>query len=223
MFDKKLSRDHSKNVTDERFNALSHIVAAMAAVFGGSLLAVRTIQSRNWIMLAANLIYAACLINLFIMSSLHHSVNGSKRTMGILRKLDYAAVFGLIAGTVTPLTLTRDLNPLALTVLAATWLLAIAGITLNSSVGLPKHIINAMYLTLGWLPAISLVVVPGRFDAAQTLLLAIGGAFYSVGFIIYAVEKPNPRPGKFGFHEIWHSLVVIGALMHYLLIYSFLG
>jgi predicted membrane channel-forming protein YqfA (hemolysin III family) len=84
----------------------------------------------------------------------------------------------------------------------------------------PKYITNTLYITLGW-SAVLLAGVASSVPWPAIALMAAGGVAYTVGFAIYVVEKPNPRPGFFGFHELWHVFVVVAALLHYLLIYFY--
>jgi hemolysin III len=101
------------------------------------------------------------------------------------------------------------------------WLIAAVGIALRSSLHeLPKYVTNTLYIALGWMPVV--LVGAGRsLPWGALALMAAGGLIYSIGFVIFVVEKPNPWPGVFGFHEIWHLMVVVAALLHYLLMYIY--
>ena len=85
---------------------------------------------------------------------------------------------------------------------------------------MPKYITNTIYIALGW-SAVLLAGVASSVPWPAVALMAAGGVAYTVGFVIYVVEKPNPRPGFVGFHELWHVLVVVAALLHYMLIYFY--
>jgi hemolysin III len=84
----------------------------------------------------------------------------------------------------------------------------------------PKYVTNTLYIALGWLTVL-LVGADVSLSLGALALMAAGGGVYSVGFAIFVIERPNPRPGVFGFHEIWHVLVVVAALLHYLLMYFY--
>jgi len=84
----------------------------------------------------------------------------------------------------------------------------------------PKYITNALYIGLGWMTVL-LAFAGADLPSGALVLMAAGGAVYTAGFVIFVVEKPNPWPGVVGFHELWHVLVVVGALLHYLLIYTY--
>lgn len=215
------SRDGSVHVTDERFNAISHLGAACFALVGaGLLIAQASVQGDPWKIVALG-IYGLSLVALFASSALHHSIDGSPRLNAVLRTLDYDSVFLLIAGSLTPLVLVLFRNVYGWAVLGAVWVIAIAGIVLRSVWRqVPKYVTNTLYIALGWMTVL-LLGAASNLQPGAMALMAAGGAVYSIGFVIYVIEKPNPWPGVFGFHELWHVLVVLGALLHYLLIYFY--
>ncbi len=215
------SRDGSVHVTDERFNAASHLAAACFAVVGtGLLVAQASVQGDPW-KIAALSVYGLSLITLFTASTLHHGIDRGPLVNEILRTIDYDSVFFLIAGTATPLVLVLFRNVYGWTVLGGVWTIAVFGIVLRSVwTRVPKYITNTIYIALGW-SAVLLAGVASSVPVGAIALMVAGGVAYTVGFVIYVVEKPNPRPGFFGFHEIWHVLVVLAALLHYLLIYFY--
>ena len=215
------SRDGSIHVTDERFNMVSHLVAACFALVGAGLLVSQASGQGNPWKTAGLSVYGLSLLVLFVASTLHHGIDGSPRLNEALRTLDYDSVFFLMAGTVTALVLGLFRNVYGFTVLGGVWTIALVGIVLRSVWRrVPKHVTNTLYITLGWLPVL-LVGVAGYVPLTALVLMAAGGLVYSGGFVLFVIEKPNPRPGFFGFHELWHLCVVVGALLHYLLIYFY--
>lgn len=166
-------------------------------------------------------VYGLSLVTLFTTSVLHHGINGSPRLNEALRTLDYDSVFFLIAGTITPLVLVLARDTYGWTVFGAVWTIAVAGVVLRSVWRrVPKYITNTLYISLGWL---TVVLIGGdvSLPLPALALMAAGGLVYSVGFVIFVIERPNLKPGSFGFHELWHLLVVIAALLHYLLMYFY--
>jgi hemolysin III len=140
---------------------------------------------------------------------------------GVLRTLDYDSVFFLIAGSTTPLVLVLFRNTYGWTVFGAVWTIAVVGIVLRSVwPELPKYVTNTLYIVLGWLTVL-LVGADSSLPVGALVLLGLGGICYSGGFVIFVIEKPNPWPDVFGFHELWHLLVVLAALFHYLLMYFY--
>lgn len=212
------SRDGSVHVTDERFNAGSHLVGACFALVGAGLLVSQaSAQADPWKIVGMAL-FGLSLVALFASSALHHAIDGSPRLNEILRTLDYGSVFLLIAGSVTPLVLVWFRTVYGWTVLGAIWLVAIAGIVLRSVWReVPKWLTNTIYITLGWMSV--LIVGAGELPAGALVMLLASGAAYSVGFVVFAIERPNPWPGVFGFHELWHLFVLLGAALYYLLVY----
>ena len=188
---------------------------------GGGLLVAQAGAQGDPCQIVGLSIYALTLMLLFVASTLHHGIDGSPRLNEVLRTLDYDSVFLLIAGTVTPLVLVLFRNVYGWTVFTGVWVIAVLGIVLRSWWRqLPKYVTNTLYITLGWVTALLVVTAP-HLPAGALGLMAAGGVVYSTGFVIYVIEKPNPRPGVFGFHELWHLLVVVAAFLHYLLMYVY--
>lgn len=215
------SKDGSVHVTDERFNAASHLVGACFSLVGAALLVVQAgVQGDPWKIVGVS-VFGLSLLTLFVTSTLHHALDGSPRVNETLRTLDYDSVFLLIAGSVTPLVLAWYRTPFGWTVLGAIWAIAASGIVLRSVWRrVPKWVTNTLYIALGWMVAL-LVSGAGDLPAGAVALMLASGLVYSGGFVLYVLERPNPWPGVFGFHELWHVLVLLGALLHYLLVYWF--
>jgi hemolysin III len=216
------SKDGSIHVTDERINTITSLVGSMIAILLSAVIIEKAIRlNGTWYQLVAVVVYVLGLVNLFVMSTLHHGLQASEKVEKVFRTLDYTAIFWLIAGTMTVLVAYQFATSYGIAVLIGTWALAAIGITLRASIPhLPKHITNTLFITLGWLPAMALLLKAGDLSSVDLALLAVGGLLYSAGFVVYVLEKPNPIKGVFGFHEIWHILVVIASTLHALLIYS---
>ncbi|MFZ1411165.1 MAG: hemolysin III family protein [Micropruina sp.] len=215
------SRDGSVHVTDERFNTISHLVGACFAVVGAGLLVAQASALGDPWKIVGFSIFGASLVMLFSSSALHHGIDGGPRVNSALRTLDYDSVFFLIAGSVTPLVLVLFRNVYGWAVFGGVWMIAVVGIVLRSVWrGLPKYVTNTLYITLGWVTVL-LVGADVTIPAGALALMAAGGFVYSAGFVVYVIEKPNPWPGVFGFHEIWHVMVFVAALLHYLLMYFY--
>lgn len=219
--DSTLSRDGSIHVTDERINTISHLAAACFAVLGAALLVSQAAaQGDPWKIVGLG-IYSFAIMSLFVFSTLHHGLDRGPRFNEVMRTLDYVSVFLVIAGTITPLVLVLFRTVFGGAVLGAVWAIAILGIVLRSVYpNLPKYVTNTLFITLGWLPVV-LVLGDTSLPLAALALLAAGGLVYSAGFAVFVLERPNPWPGVFGFHELWHLLVVLAAPLHYLLMYWF--
>lgn len=213
----RVSRDGSVHVTDERINTISHLLGACLALLGSAVLITRASVTADPWAIVGLAVYSLSVVTLFVSSTLHHGIDGSPRLNDLLRTLDYTSVFGLIAGTVTPLVLVIFRNPFGWAVFGVVWGIAILGMVLRSVWReLPKYVTNTLYIALGWMPVV-LVAAGPELPLGALALLAAGGLVYSIGFVVYIVERPNPLPGTFGFHELWHVLVLVAAALHHLL------
>ncbi|HSN43084.1 MAG TPA: hemolysin III family protein [Propionibacteriaceae bacterium] len=215
------SRDGSIHVTDERFNTLSHLVAFCFSVMGAGLLVSQaSAQADPWKVVGFT-VYGLSLITLFGASTLHHGLDRGARVNEALRTLDYASVFFLMAGTVTPLVLVLFRGVYGWAVFGGVWAIAVLGVVLRSVWRtIPKYVTNTLYITLGWMTVL-LIGADVSLPWGALALMGAGGLVYTTGFVIYVIEKPNPWPGSFGFHEIWHVLVAVAAFLHYLLMYFY--
>lgn len=217
----KLSKDGSRHYTDESVNTATHMVGAIFSLFGTLLLLTKSAQAGKWLHFTAFLIYGFSLISLFVMSALHHGVNGSEKTNRTLRTLDYVAVYGLILGTIVPICLIVFKGALGYSVLFVASLVTAFGITMRSIYhNLPAYVSLTLYLCLGWLPAL-LFLIDNSVSTEGLAYIVAGGLFYTFGSMVYGLEKPNIFHAKFGFHEIWHIAVMLGALCHFLYMYFY--
>lgn len=215
-----LSKDGSVHVTDEFYNTLISSMGAVLTLVGIMHLLWRSYAIQSPLHAAGFAVYGLGVLSVFVTSALHHGFNGSPRTNHVLRQLDYFAVFAMIAGTFTPLCLLLVKGSLGFWVLALVWTLAVLGIASKAIFpGLPKWVTVAMTVGLGWL---ALLIVKPLYAVVQVqglVPLVVGGLLFTVGGLIFAMEKPNPFPGRFGFHEIWHCFVVAGAASHFSIMY----
>ena len=196
-----------------RFRGVFHQYAFFASLITGAVL-VLVAPTRKATTAAA--IYAASVSGLFGASALYHRVTWRPATRRWMRRLDHSMIFVLIAGTYTPFALLVLHGTLATVVLAIVWGGAAAGVILKLAwVDAPKWLMAAIYLGLGWVGAATVPQLVSRAGIGAVTLLFIGGALYSAGAIIYALRRPDPRPAVFGYHEIFHILVIAAAASHY--------
>ena len=162
-------------------------------------------------------IYAVSLSALFGVSALYH-VHDWKRPSARLwmRRLDHTMIFFLIAGTVTPFALLVLEPPLSTALLIAVWAGAAAGTIVELAwVDHPKWVAAIVYTAVGMIGAIGFPAIVVEAGVVAGILIAGGGALYATGAIIYAAQRPNPRPAVFGYHEIFHVLVIAAAAAHF--------
>ncbi len=217
---KKLSKDGSVHVTNEIINSITHMAGSIFSLLGMVLLIVKASALKDpWYIVSVS-IYGGFLFLMFLSSTLHHSINTKVKIMRILRLIDYLSIFPLIAGTFTPVCLVLVRNQTGWAVFGVIWGLTIAGMFIKTFIRkLPKWVTNTLYICMGWTGAVLAIPYLSIAGYLGFSLLIAGAFFYSLGFLIFTIEKPNPVPGIFGFHEIWHILVILGAFSHYIMIY----
>jgi hemolysin III len=133
-----------------------------------------------------------------------------------MRRLDHSMIFLLIAGTVTPFLLLVVGGTLGTALMIAVWAGALAGIFVEVVwVNSPRWVSVAVYLTVGWIGAIAFPSIVTNAGIGAGVLIATGGLLYTVGAVVYAKQRPDPRPATFGYHEIFHVLVVAAAVAHF--------
>jgi hemolysin III len=162
-------------------------------------------------------IYAVSLSALFGTSALYHRVNWTRPQMRQwMRRLDHSMIFFLIAGTYTPFALLVLHGTLAMAILAVVWIGAIAGAIVEMIwIDHPKWASALIYMSLGWVAAVAFPGLWTSMGVAGTLLVAFGGLLYTAGAVVYATQRPNPNPAVFGYHEVFHLLVIAAAIAQY--------
>jgi hemolysin III len=197
-----------------RLRGVSHEYAFFASLVLGAALIV--IAKGGEARLAVG-IYALSLSALFGVSALYH-VHDWKRPSARrwMRRLDHTMIFFLIAGTVTPFALLVLEPPLSTALLIAVWAGALAGTIVELLwVDHPKWVAAIVYIAVGMIGAIGFPAIVAEAGIAAGLLIAGGGALYATGAIVYAAQRPDPRPTVFGYHEIFHVLVIAAAATHF--------
>jgi hemolysin III len=162
-------------------------------------------------------VYAASLSALFGVSALYHRVNwrrpSARRWM---RRLDHTMIFFLIAGTVTPFAVLVLEPPLATALLVAVWAGAAAGTVVELIwIDSPKWVSASVYIAVGLIGAAGFPAIVVEAGIAAGALIALGGALYATGAVIYAAQRPDPSPRVFGYHEVFHVLVIAAAAAHF--------
>jgi len=196
-----------------RLRGVSHAVAFFLAVAAAVVIVALAPTGRATV---AVVIYGAALAALFGGSGLYHRWPGPARFKPMLQRIDHSTIFVFIAASYTPIALMVMHGPLVWVVLAMAWGGAAAGVAFSLGwIHAPRAVQAGSYLTLGWLAVIALPQLLGELDVAPLVLLGAGGLLYSVGAVIYASQRPNPWPRTFGFHEIFHALVIAAAAAQY--------
>jgi hemolysin III len=197
----------------EPFNAGSHLVGLFLAGAGTWFLLRGADDSTQ---LLAFAVYGGTLILLYAASTVYHGLPLGQAGLRRLRTLDHIAIYFLIAGTYTPVALITLRESGGPALLAANWAIAAAGIPFKIRwLDAPVWISTGSYLGMGYL-ALAAVVPLGRAVGAGGLTwLVAGGIAYTIGAVVYARERPDPLPGRFGHHGLWHVLVLTGSACHF--------
>jgi hemolysin III len=202
-----------------RLRGVLHQYAFFVSLASGTLLVLRSGTGRAAIAAA---IYAASVSALFGVSALYHRVTWTGPARRRMRRLDHAMIFLLIAGTYTPVGLLVLHGTLAAVVLVVVWGGAVAGIVLELAwTKAPRWLDGTVYLALGWVAVAAMPQLFARLGMAGGLLLVAGGLAYSAGAATYALRRPDPVPAVFGYHEVFHLLVVAGVAAHFVAISRF--
>jgi hemolysin III len=198
------------HVDAPRLRGVFHQYAFIAAVLAGALLVV---LADGYLERFAVWVYAVALAAMFGASALYHRYPWRSSSARLwARRLDHAMIFVFIAGTYTAFALVAFSGAARVVGLVTVWAAAVLGIVLNLAwIDAPRWLSAVAYIGVGW---VGLILVPQLFPAlgvAAAVLVIVGGALYTVGAVAYATTWPNPFPATFGFHEIFHLLVVAAA------------
>jgi hemolysin III len=197
-----------------KLRGVSHEWAFFVSVVLGAALVVAAPTPEATLAMA---VYAVSLSALLGTSALYHRVNWKRpEVRRWMRRLDHSMIFFLIAGTYTPFALLVLDGSLADAILAVVWIGAIAGAIVETIwIDHPKWVAALIYVSLG---SVAAVAFPGLWEdmgAGGTLLVAAGGLLYTAGAVVYATQRPNPNPRVFGYHEVFHALVIAAAAAHF--------
>jgi len=198
---------------------VSHEIAAAFALAGWVLL-VRSAPGPRAAVAAA--VYGLSLFAQFAVSALYHRPSWGTRARLVMRRLDHAAIFMLIAGTYTPFCLLLPGGGRGL--LAGVWTAALAGMVLSVAWPLaPKWLMAALTVGLGWVIVPILPSLHAAIGTGGLWLLGGGGLAYTIGAVTYATRWPDPSPRVFGYHEVFHALVILAAVLHFVAVRGAVG
>ncbi|WP_430645733.1 PAQR family membrane homeostasis protein TrhA [Agromyces sp. GXS1127] len=163
----------------------------------------------------ASAVFMLTSMLLFGNSALYHRFDWRPRTKVVLKRIDHANIFLLIAGTYTPLSILALPPDKGLVLLVLVWGGALVGIAFRVFwIGAPRWLYVPIYLLLGWAAVMYLGDLLAA-SVAMMVLVIVGGVLYTIGAVVYGLKKPNPWPGHFGFHEIFHVCTVLAFMCHW--------
>ncbi len=185
-------------------------IAAVAAIV---LIMLAPTAAARW----AAVIYGVAMIALFGCSALYHRWHGDPRWKPWLRRLDHSTIYVFIAASYTPIGLLVLDGTVQTVVLASVWAGAALGVIMSLAwISAPRWLQALTYLALGWVAVVAIPQLADKAGVAPFVLIAVGGGLYTLGAVVYALQRPNLWPRTFGFHEVFHSLVIAAALVHFI-------
>jgi hemolysin III len=168
-------------------------------------------------------IYAFSVAGLFGVSALYHRITwASARARALMRRLDHTMIFVLIAGSYTPFALLVLEGTLADVILVAVWTGALAGAVVNLLwITAPRWLVAGVYVLLGWVAVAAFPDMIDELGITATAMVGAGGVLYTAGAVVYARRRPDPVPAVFGYHEVFHALVIAAAALQYVVVAFF--
>ncbi len=205
------------SVTKPRLRGVSHQWAFFVSLALGAALVVAAPAGQPRLAAA---IYALSVAALFGTSALYHRITWSTQAARRwMRRLDHSMIFFLIAGTYTPFALLVLNGDLATVILIVVWAGALAGVLMKLVwIDAPKALVALTYIMLGWVALAAFPAMIEGLGVTASTLVAVGGLLYTVGALVYAFQRPDPVPKVFGYHEVFHALVILAAALQYAVI-----
>ncbi len=199
-----------------RWRGVSHeVAAAVFPVLGLALVVAAPTTSARW----AAVVYTIGVTAMYATSAVYHRGNWSPQVRQRLRRLDHSMILVGIAATYTPLAVVGLGGSSARILLGLVWTLAFVGIAVQMVwLDAPRWLVAVIYVVVGWAAIVFLPTLWSALGVVTFVLIACGGVVYSVGARVYATRRPDPIPGVFGFHEVFHALVLTAGLLFYVAI-----
>jgi hemolysin III len=200
----------------EPINGLTHAAGGLLAAVGLSVLLATAARTGRLDQLVAFGVFGLSLVALYAASALYHLLPLSPSGVARLRRLDHMTIFVLIAGTYTPFCLLALDGGWRWGLLALIWSLALCGVLLKARLmDAPRWLSVMLYLGMGWVAVIAAPALLRALPPGGIIWVLAGGLVYSAGALVYGLKRPNPVPGVFGFHELWHLFVLAGSACHF--------
>jgi hemolysin III len=197
----------------------THMLGVMAAIAG--MIQLIHISKGSFELRVVSLIYILSAIFLFLASSLYHAYKQKENEVNIRRKIDHLAIFFMIAGTYTPICYIYLSGSMLWGILLTQWLLVLLGFFFRFFyLNAPRMLYTSIYVLMGWLVIIPIKKLITVMPSDIMVYLLLGGIFYTAGAMIYMIKRPKQLKGLFGFHEIFHLFILMGAVSHYIVVYK---
>lgn len=208
-------------------SALTHFIGMIIAALAASPLLIKAANGLNSSHLGAFVVFIVSMICLYSASTIYHTFDISEKVNTILRKIDHAMIFVLIAGSYTPICLIVLPKSIGIPLLAAVWSITVIGTIFKICwINCPHWLSSTMYIGMGWLCVLAFSSIMKNLSYVAFMWLVVGGIIYTVGGIIYALKLPLFKKHQwknFGNHELFHVFVMLGSLCHFILVYGYLA
>jgi hemolysin III len=197
-----------------RLRGVSHQLAFYVALFSGVILVAALAHTGRTI--GATAIYTISLAGMFGVSATFHRIDWSPRAFGWWRRADHSMIFACIAGTYTPFCLLALEPPTGTRLLALVWSGAALGILRAMLWQRAPRVVNSLlYLAVGWIMVVYMPEIRAALETPAFVALLLGGILFTIGAVVYALRWPDPAPAVFGFHEVFHVLIILGCASHF--------
>lgn len=204
-------------------SSYTHILGALLSAFGLLLMIFRLVTMSSTVVTAVScILFCLSLIALYSASGFYHFSTSSEKVIKVLRKLDHAMIYVLIAGSYTPVLLKVLPPPKSYIFTIVIWAVALSGIIMKLFwINAPRWLTSSLYILMGWAIVIDFSALV-QFDMGAMILLLIGGICYTVGGVIYAFKWPNFSK-SFGFHEFFHIFCMLGSFFHFIMVFLYVA
>lgn len=200
----------------EPVSGLTHLAAGVLALAGLGVLLATAARSGRADQAVAFGVFGVSMVALYAASSLYHLLPLTAAGTARLRRVDHVCIFFLIAGTYTPFCVLALDGAWSVGLMGAVWALALGGAVLKLLwIECPRPLSVGLYVAMGWMVVVAAPALLREVPAGGLAWVAAGGLLYSVGALVYGLRRPDPLPGVFGFHEVWHLFVIAGSACHF--------
>lgn len=206
--------EQAKAIIKPRLRGWLHLGMAPLALAGAIVLIVLAPTTPGRL---SAVVFGATAVMLFTTSAIYHRGTWSPRTQALLKRMDHANIFLIIAGTYTPFAVMALPPDQSRTLLIFVWTGALLGVGFRVLwVGAPRWLYVPVYIVLGWVAVFFLGSFAQYGGAAFVTLIAVGGGLYTLGAVVYGTKRPDPAPRWFGYHEIFHAFTIAAFVCHYI-------